>query len=115
MDRVTLANLLQRALDFAVHHEGMMVCKNGLCWTVERMRSWGYLTQEERWALLSVIKEVVMEWQQRCEPQDRNFPYLWVGIVVSQGISPRVDEIFPLWCQAYEDKIKELKTGVHHG
>ena len=24
-------------------------------------------------------------------------------------------QIFPIWRQVYEDKIKELETGVHHG
>lgn len=115
MDRVTVAKLLQRALDYAVSHQGENACRNGLCMTAEHMRARGYFTKEERDALHAVIEELLDEWRRGCGLPDKGFAYLWVGILRRRGIPPATEQIFPIWRQVYEDKIKELETGVHHG
>ena len=115
MDNLTVAKLLQRALDYAILHYGKSACKNGLCMVVKEMGTKGYFKKEERSTLYLVIDELLAEWHHRCELKDTGFSYLWVGIHKCRGISSLTAEIFPLWCQAYEDKIKELKTGVRHG
>lgn len=115
MDRVTVAKLLQRALDYAILCFGESACKYGLCIAVDQMRQKGYFTKVERDALHEVINDLLDEWQQRCADQDRNFLYLWVGIAVHHNMTYLTEQIFPVWRQVYEDKIKELETGVHHG
>ena len=115
MDNLTVAKLLQRALDYAVRDYGKSACKNGLCMIVREMKTKGYFSKEESNALYLAIDELLVEWRHRCELKDKGFSYLWVGIHKCRGISSLTTEIFPLWCQAYEDKIKELKTGVHRG
>lgn len=115
MDRVAVAKLLQRALDYAVSHYGEHACRYGLCLVVEHMRELGYFSKEERDALHVVIEELLDEWRQGCRLPDEGFVYLWVGILRRRGIPPATEQIFPHWRQAYEDKIEELETGVHHG
>lgn len=118
MNKMTLANLLQRALDYASNHYGEEACRNGLCMAVSQMRARGYLTKEECHVLHDVIEDLVDEWGQRCMCRGKDFAYLWVGIAIYHSIDhskARTAQLFPLWRQAYEDKIKELKTGTHHG
>lgn len=115
MDKKTVAKLLQRALDYAILHFGESACKCGLCIVVDHMRQEGYFTKVERDVLHEVINDLLDEWQQRCADQDRNIAYLWVGIAVHHNTTVFAEQIFPIWRQVYEDKIKELETGVHHG
>lgn len=115
MDKKTVAKLLQRALDYAILHYGESACKYGLCLAVDRMRHKDYLTKVECYVLHEVINDLLDEWQQRCADQDRNFAFLWVGIAVYHNMTHLTEQIFPIWRQVYEDKIKELETGVHHG
>ena len=116
MERKIVADHLQKALDFAIDEYGEQACRNGLCFAVNQMRSRGYLTKEEHQALLGVIDELMWEWGRRCGCPGGFLVYLWSGIVIQQNLLlPRTSEVFPLWRQAYEDKIEELKTGVHHG
>ena len=115
MDRKIVAKLLQRALDYAIFHVGESACKYGLCIAVDQMRQEGYFAEEERSILHEVINDLLDEWQQRCADQARNITYLWVGIAVYHNMTNLTEQIFPVWRQVYEDKIKELKTGVQHG
>ena len=115
MNNQIVAELLQRALDYAVRNYGKSACKNGLCMVVNEMKTKGYFSKEESNALYLVIDELLAEWQHQCELKDRGFAYLWVGIHKYYGIISLTTEIFPHWYQVYADKIEELKTGVHHG
>lgn len=118
MDRKDVANLLQKALDFATDLYDKMACRYGLCSVIYRMLKEGQITKEEYCTLNDVVEELLKESKQRLGRPDDDYVFLWVGIARYHNFSltePQTEKIFPLWRQAYEDRIKELETGVHHG